>query len=134
MRVLGLGARADLRGLYLALAREGHEIKVHVSDPVYAAPDGLVESVPDWRAELDWVGKGANANGIVLFERVGQGALQDELRTEGYRVVGGSALGDRLDHWDDARVTDAAATLRELADQLREPLLTHAPTSKDADD
>ena len=99
MRVLGLGSRMDLRALYLALAREGHEVRVHVSDPVYgAAPDGLVEAVPDWRAHLDWVGKGGDADGIVLFERVGQGALQDELRAEGYRVVGGSALGDRLEY------------------------------------
>ena len=99
MRVLGLGARMDLRALYLALAREGHEVRVHVSDPVYSgAPDGLVQAVPDWRAELGWVGKGRDAGGIVLFERVGQGALQDELRAEGYRVVGGSALGDRLEY------------------------------------
>ena len=69
MRVLGLGARMDLRALYLALAREGHEIRVHVSDPVYGgAPDGLVQAVTDWRAELEWVGKGRDADGIVLFE------------------------------------------------------------------
>ena len=95
MRVLGIGSRIDLGDLYLALLREGHDVRVHAGDPSYAGCfGGLLDPVPDWRAELDWVGR----DGIVLFEKVGLGAEQDALRQAGYRVVGGSALGDRLEY------------------------------------
>ena len=94
MRVLGIGARVDLGDLYISLMREGHDVRVHASDSAYAATfDGLVERVPDWREALAWVG-----DGLVLFEKVGQGAAQDALRRQGFNVIGGSALGDRLEY------------------------------------
>lgn len=43
------------------------------------------------------------------------------------------ALGDRLDHWDDDEIARAAATVHELAEQLREPLLTHVKESQEQD-
>ncbi len=95
MRILVVGSKIELGDLHLSLMREGHEVRVHASDPSYAGCfEGLVATVPDWRAELPWVGR----NGIVLYERVGAGAEQDALRREGYQVIGGSALGDRLEH------------------------------------
>jgi len=100
VRVLGIGARVDLGDLYLSLMREGHDVRVHANDPAFAASfDGLVDRVPGfekegWRAALPWVGK----DGLVLFEKVGQGANQDALRQQGYQVIGGSSLGDRLEY------------------------------------
>jgi phosphoribosylamine--glycine ligase len=95
MRILGIGARVDLGDLYQSLMREGHDIKVHASDPAFAASfEGLVERVPDWRAALDWVGR----DGLIIFEKVGRGADQDALRADGYQVIGGSVLGDRLEY------------------------------------
>lgn len=95
MRILGVGARVDLGDMYLSLLAEGHDVRVHANDRSYAgAFTGIIDPVPDWRAELDWVGH----EGIVLFEKVGHGVIQDALRAEGYRVVGGSALGDRLEY------------------------------------
>lgn len=95
LRVLGFGPRVYLGDIYLSLQREGHEVRVFAEDaPERRAFGGIIEPVADWRAELDWVGR----DGIVMFERVGHGALQDRLRAEGYRVVGGSAYGDRLEN------------------------------------
>ncbi len=106
MRVLAVGQRVYLGDLYLALGREGHEVRVFAADPPAArAFGGIIEPVADWRAELPWVGR----DGVVLFEGVGRGAVQDALRAEGYRCVGGSGFGDRLE-------TDRALGQSVLAD------------------
>lgn len=100
LRFLGVGETCDLGSLYLALQREGHEVKAAVSHPMAQGTlAGLVERVADWRAELDWLKQGPDL-GIVLFESVseGFGALQDDLRREGHHVIGGSAHGDRLEN------------------------------------
>jgi phosphoribosylamine--glycine ligase len=95
LRVLGFGPRVYLGDIYLSLRREGHEVRVFAEDaPERRAFGGIIDPVADWRAELDWVGR----DGVILFERVGHGALQDRLRTQGYRVVGGSEYGDRLEN------------------------------------
>ncbi|HUS27400.1 MAG TPA: phosphoribosylglycinamide synthetase C domain-containing protein [Kofleriaceae bacterium] len=97
MRVLGIGDYNDLGSVYIQLAREGHEVRVHIAEPgsrdVLA---GLVTTTDDWRAELPWI-REAGVDGLILFEEVGRGALQDELRRDGYHVLGGSAYGDRLE-------------------------------------
>jgi phosphoribosylamine---glycine ligase len=94
VRILGLSKSLYLGDIYLSLQREGHEVRVALQEPSgLRAFGGLIEPVAGWRAELDWVGR----DGIIMVEGVGQGALQDRLRADGYRVVGGSALGDRLE-------------------------------------
>ena len=97
VRVLGITETCDLGSLYLRLIREGHEVKVTISEPLAnGTMAGLVPRAIKWEDELDWVRAGAP--GIILFEAVGFGELQDRLRHEGFKVVGGSAFGDRLEN------------------------------------
>lgn len=100
MRFLGVTETCDLASLYLRLLDEGHEVRVAISEPLARGTlAGMVERVDDWRAELAWV-RAAGRDGIVLFESVseGFGALQDDLRSDGFQVIGGSAFGDRLEN------------------------------------
>jgi phosphoribosylamine--glycine ligase len=98
MRVLGITETCDLGSLYLRLIEDGHEVRVAVSEPLaQGTMSGMVPRTDDWRAELGWI-REAGDDGLILFEAVGFGELQDQLRGEGYNVVGGSAFGDRLEN------------------------------------
>lgn len=97
MRVLGITETCDLGSLYLRLLGEGHDVKVTVSEPL--AQDtmaGLVPRSADWRREIGWL-RGGSGDHLIIFEAVGFGDLQDQLRSEGFNVVGGSEFGDRLE-------------------------------------
>jgi phosphoribosylamine--glycine ligase len=98
VRVLGITETCDLGSLYLRLIAEGHDVRVSVSEPLaQGTMAGLVPRTDDWRRELDWI-RDADRDGLILFEAVGFGALQDELRRDGFNVIGGSAFGDRLEN------------------------------------
>jgi phosphoribosylamine---glycine ligase len=98
MRVLGVGESCDLGDLYLRLQARGHQVRVRINDPdssdVFVGLLG--HSHATWAEDLAWVGK-QDTGGVLLFEGVGQGQLQSQLRREGYRVVGGSAWADKLE-------------------------------------
>jgi phosphoribosylamine---glycine ligase len=97
MRFLGIGNSNDLAAMYYGLAQRGHEVRVFVRDPDYAEVfTGLLQFTPSWEQELGWV-RAAGPEGFVLFESASDGATQDALRREGFQVIGGSALGDRLE-------------------------------------
>jgi phosphoribosylamine--glycine ligase len=111
MRFLGIGDSCDLGALYMRLLAEGHEVKAYVGEPLaQGTMAGLVEHTSDWESELDWIRAPAD-EGIILFENVAKsrGQLQDQLRKEGFQVIGGSAYGDRLEN-------DRAFAQRILAD------------------
>ncbi len=100
MRFLGIGDSCELGALYLRLVAEGHDVRIYIAEPLCRGTlAGLVTQTTDWRAELDWI-RAAGNHGIILFENTAKsrGELQDQLRREGYWVIGGSGYGDRLEN------------------------------------
>jgi len=97
MRILGVGDDLCLGSLYLRLAEEGHDVRVSGGGVDSAGIlSGLVERTDEWTAQLPWI-RQAGREGVVVFETASHGSVQDELRAQGYRVIGGSAWGDRLE-------------------------------------
>ncbi|CAN5664158.1 phosphoribosylamine--glycine ligase [soil metagenome] len=97
MRFLGIGETCDLGDMYWRLAQAGHEVRVHIDQP--EARDifrGMITLSDEWADDLPWL-RDAGADGIILFESAAKGELQDQLRRDGYHVIGGSAYGDRLE-------------------------------------
>lgn len=92
-----MGETNDLGDMYLRLMARGHEVRVYMSDPESeGVMQGMLPFTDDWRNELEWI-RSADKEGVILFEGVSDGNTQDELRIKGYNVIGGSALGDRLE-------------------------------------
>lgn len=97
MRILGIGDCNDLAAMYGGMQARGHEVRVFVRDAAsHGVFAGMLDRTDDWCQELGWI-REAGADGLILFETADQGAQQDALRREGFRVIGGSALGDRLE-------------------------------------
>lgn len=87
----------DLSGadLALRLKREGHDVRLFIEEQDQRHNyEGMIKKITDWKSELPWVGH----DGLIVFDSCGYGKEQDELRKAGYSVVGGSELGDKLEH------------------------------------
>lgn len=94
MRILFISR--DLIGGNVAkiLMEEGHEVKIYIEEEGRRKNFGFIlNQTKDWKNELDWVTK----NGLIVFDDIGYGADQSSLRSEGYKVFGGSILGDKLE-------------------------------------
>ncbi|QQR78068.1 MAG: hypothetical protein IPJ68_03165 [Candidatus Moraniibacteriota bacterium] len=94
MRVLFISRELGASELVFKLISEQCEVKMYIQDPEVASGlDGFVQKTTDWKGELTWVGK----QGLIIFDDIGFGVEQSSLRKEGYRVVGGSREGDRIE-------------------------------------
>lgn len=95
MNVLFISKDLSGGGLCYKLKKEGNDVKIFIEDKDQCHNfSGLVEKVENWENELEWVGK----DGLIIFDSVGYGEIQDDLRKKGFSVVGGSTLGDKLEH------------------------------------
>ncbi|HMP85083.1 MAG TPA: hypothetical protein PKE08_00235 [Candidatus Paceibacterota bacterium] len=73
---------------------EGHDVKLYIEDKTSKESlDNIVKKTSNWRNELEWVGR----NGLIIFDDIGYGKIQDNLRKQGYVVFGGNELGDKLE-------------------------------------
>ncbi|MCX6789749.1 MAG: phosphoribosylamine--glycine ligase [Candidatus Gribaldobacteria bacterium] len=94
MKVLFISGELIAGDLAYRLKQEGCEVKLYIEDKSRKdCFDGMVEKTDNWRKELDWVGK----TGLIVFDDVGYGKIQDNLRKDGYNVFGGCEEGDRLE-------------------------------------
>ncbi|MBI5734007.1 MAG: hypothetical protein HY973_03635, partial [Candidatus Kerfeldbacteria bacterium] len=95
MRILFISSHniiaADLARI---LKKEGNEVKLFIDDKDRKLNlENIVEKTDNWRKELNWVGK----RGLIVFDDVGYGRIQDKLRKKGYSVFGGCESGDKLE-------------------------------------
>jgi phosphoribosylamine--glycine ligase len=98
MRILGVGHSCDLGDMYLRLRAAGHDVRVYIEDfAELGVMDGMLERVESYRDQLGWV-REAGDEGLIVFECADHGEEQDALRRDGFHVIGGSALGDRLEN------------------------------------
>lgn len=86
----------DLIGGSIAhkLVKEGHDVRLYIKETGRRDNfNGIIKKCSNWKKELAWVGK----DGLIIFDDVGFGTIQDSLRKKGYIVFGGSELGEKLE-------------------------------------
>lgn len=94
MKVLFVSGELIAGDLAYRLKKEGCEVRLYIKDKSRKdCFDCMLHKIDDWKKEREWVGK----DGLIVFDDVGYGKEQDELRSQGYNVVGGSFGGDRLE-------------------------------------
>lgn len=94
MKILFISGELIAADLAYRLKIEGNDVKLYIEDKGKKdCFDNMVEKTNDWKKELEWVGK----DGLIVFDDVGYGKIQDKLRKDGYNVFGGCEAGDRLE-------------------------------------
>lgn len=97
MKVLFISSE-NMMATHLAylMKQEGCDVKLFIDEPDRKENfENMVEKTDDWQKELKWVGKGDNS--LIVFDDIGYGKIQDQLRKEGYSVFGGSEAVDKLE-------------------------------------
>lgn len=92
MKFLIYSISADGAGLAFKLASEGHDVCIFIKDR-FCAPilEGMIEHVSSLKGGL------ATNPDLIIFDKSGEGKIADDLRSQGYAVVGSSAFADKLE-------------------------------------
>jgi phosphoribosylamine--glycine ligase len=92
MRILVHDASADFVGIAYQIQKEGTKVDLFIKDKFYRnAMDGLIPKVESMEEGL------RNKPDLVIFSLNGDGELADKVRKDGYKVIGGSAMADKLE-------------------------------------
>ena len=94
MKILFITYELVAANLAYLLMKEGCDVKLYIErKDLRHSLHNLVKKISNWKKELKWVGK----DGLIIFDDIGYGNIQDKLRKKGYSVFGGSHLGDKLE-------------------------------------
>ena len=94
MKILFISKDLIAGNLAYLLKKEGHDVRLFINEKGRRGNfTNLVHKINTIKAGISWVGK----EGLIVFDDVGYGKMQDRLRSQGYLVVGGSELGDKLE-------------------------------------
>lgn len=94
MKILFVSNECMAAHLAVLLKNEGHDVKLYIGKKSDRQDfDNLVPKTASWKKELKWVGK----DGLIVFDDVGFGKVQDSLRKKGYKVFGGCEMADRIE-------------------------------------
>lgn len=78
----------------LLLKKEGHSVRLFIDEKDRKMNfENMVDKSDEWKNDLTWVGE----EGLIIFDDIGYGKIQDELRKDGFAVFGGCEIGDRLE-------------------------------------
>ena len=92
MRILLHSPSGDSGGLAYLMQKDGAQVDMFIKDPAYRRTmEGIVPHVETIEEGL------RNKPDFVIFDLNGDGEVADSIRTKGFRVVGGSALADKLE-------------------------------------
>ncbi|KKQ27376.1 MAG: Phosphoribosylamine/glycine ligase [Candidatus Magasanikbacteria bacterium GW2011_GWC2_37_14] len=94
MRVLFVSSELIAGDVAYRLKQEGCDVKLFIGDISRKdCFENMVKKTDNWQKELTWVGK----KGLIVFDDVGYGKIQDQLRKDGYTVFGECHEGDKLE-------------------------------------
>ncbi|HJS68314.1 MAG TPA: hypothetical protein VJ730_02745 [Nitrososphaera sp.] len=92
MKFLFVSPEALSVDLAHAVTQEGNDVKFFIQSATEKdVGDGFVEKVNSWEDQVDWAD-------VIVFDDIGFGRTADKIRSEGKKVIGGSAYTDRLEN------------------------------------